>query len=299
MSTLSKDIERARKADLPAYLIKNGYSLCRVGQGNYRWPGHGGLIIKDNFWHCFSSDEKGNAIDFLVKILGMEFKKAVSELLGYSDERQLTLPIAPVVKKLEIPKRVDNERRVFAYLTKKRFLPANLVLNQIESGRLYQDINGNCVFPCFNYDTEATGAILRGTADKRFAGLCPGHNPVYGWVILASSDTLAETLILHESPIDMLSFMVLKNIVDRHPHLLAMAGLRIDTVLAFLKHVPKVNKIIVAVDNDDAGEKFYERLKAFLAADQFQGILISKNCPKNKDWNEDLKDMKKTKTEGS
>ena len=299
MSTLSKDIERARKADLPAYLIKNGYSICRVGQGNYRWPGHGGLIIKDNFWHCFSSDEKGNAIDFLVKILGMDFKKAVSELLGYSYERQLMLPIEPVMKKLELPKRADNERRVFAYLTQKRFLPAKLVLKQIESGRLYQDLNGNCVFPCYDYDSAATGAILRGTADKRFAGLCPGHDPVYGWRIAASADALADTLIIHESPIDLLSFMVLNNMADSHSHLLAMAGLRIDTVLAFLKNSPKVNKIIVAIDNDDAGDKFFERLQAFWVDDQFQGILISRNRPKKKDWNEDLKDMRKTKTEGS
>ena len=200
---------------------------------------------------------------------------------------------------MEIPKRADNERRVFAYLTQKRFLPAKLISRQIESGRLYQDMNGNCVFPCYDYDSAATGAILRGTADKRFAGLCPGHDPVYGWIIAASSDALAETLIIHESPIDLLSFMELKNIMDLHSHLLAMAGLRIDTVLAFLNNRPKVNKIIVAVDNDDAGEKFFERLQAFLDDDQFQGMLISRNRPKKKDWNDDLKDMRKTKTEGS
>ena len=291
MSSLSRDIERARKANLPEYLIRHGYALSRVGQGNYRWPGLGGMIIKDNFWHCFSTDEKGNAIDFLVIILGMDFKKAVFELVGYSPDRHVQLPVIKTIKKLEIPVRAQDERRVIAYLTQKRRLPLSLVLDQIRAGRLYQDLNGNCVFPCLDYDNTLTGAILRGTSDKRFAGLCPGHNHLYGWIIPASNNELS-TVTVFESPIDALSYLVMKECQDSHSHVLAMAGVRVDAIMNYLTQHPDVKKIVLAVDHDDAGDRFCEKTKT-ASTDMDPGkYSFERQIPKLKDWNLDLQAQK-------
>lgn len=287
MSSLSRDIERARKANLPEYLIKHGYALSRVGQGNYRWPGLGGMIIKDNFWHCFSTDEKGNAIDFLVKILGMDFKKAVFELVGYSPDRHVQLPVIKTIKELEIPVRAQDERRVIAYLIQKRRLPLSLVMDQIRAGRLYQDLNGNCVFPCLDYDNKLVGAILRGTSDKRYAGLCPGHNPLFGWRLPAANQDLA-TVTIFESPIDALSYIVLQNCQAVHSHVLAMAGVRVDAVLKYLTQYPGVKQVILAVDHDDAGDRFCEKIIDAAAELDKGKYSFDRQIPKLKDWNLDL-----------
>lgn len=286
MSLHTEDIAKARKANLVEYLLRNGYDLKLELKGNYRLPGYGGLIIKENFWHNFSEKTKGNSVDFLVKYLHMDFRTAVAELLGYCHtfyEKELTREVKRIKPTLELPEKGLNEKRIIAYLHKKRYIPFPLIMREIRSNRLYQDEKGNCVFRCLNDKKNATGAILRGTGDTRFTGVCPGHDTSIGWYVPARRET--KKGIVFEAPIDALSYLVLNGIVDTHPHIMAMGGLHQESVFNFIKTYA-LEEIVIAVDNDNAGNEFCRELRE---KEEVSTIKINREIPILKDWNLDLK----------
>lgn len=75
------EIRTARKSLLKPVLQKLGYRLEPRPNGNYRLMGTTKeIVIKDHYWICLDDDTSGNSIDFLVKVHGMTFRKAM-ELL--------------------------------------------------------------------------------------------------------------------------------------------------------------------------------------------------------------------------
>ena len=77
------EIRRARHIPLKPVLEKLGYQLEAVKNSNYvvREP-TGEIVIKDHYWICTETGSAGNSIDFLVKIRGMSFAKAMQLLLS-------------------------------------------------------------------------------------------------------------------------------------------------------------------------------------------------------------------------
>ena len=155
-------IEEARQVNLVEYCEHNDFEMKHEGDGNYRLKDYTGLIIKDNYFNQFGSHKSGNAIDFCTQILGMNFRYAVKDLLSFKSEvDKKTIPhtegggavlekkntyVVPFV----LPEEAENNSRVYAYLTKSRGLPGKLINDLIDDGLLYQDTNGNCVFPCLD-----------------------------------------------------------------------------------------------------------------------------------------------------
>lgn len=75
------EIRRARQTPLRPLLERLGYRLSPTGQDNYMVLGlPEEVVVKNNFWVRLDDGEAGNAIDFLVKIRGMSFHRAM-ELL--------------------------------------------------------------------------------------------------------------------------------------------------------------------------------------------------------------------------
>ena len=73
-------IRAARKADLALLLEKRGHLLIETGGGNCRVPDFPGLIVKESYWRWPERNLSGNAIDFLVQVLGLSFHAAMTEL---------------------------------------------------------------------------------------------------------------------------------------------------------------------------------------------------------------------------
>jgi len=90
-----------------------------------------------------------------------------------------------------------------------------------------------------------------------------------------------DSIILTESIIDALS--LIEAGFDNTQALYGTNGLT-DFHLKRLKE-DRVKEIIIALDNDDAGQKASEKLKERLVAEDFDVKII---YPDNKDWNEDL-----------
>ena len=251
-------IERARNANLVEYFKSGGYEFeQRKSEVHVR--GYGGLYVNEetNQWHCFSMSGKNggrNAINCLTDVIGLDFKTAVSELVGYS----LTRPInntktyePPKKRELVIPEHADNMRKVFAYLCQTRKIDSKLVSDLARNGLLYQDKRGNAVFVHRDNDGKIVGAELQGTNSyQRFKGVAAG-----------TSDSLFAVKIgqpnrayVFESAIDLLSFRQLANPAKiENSVLVSMAGLKPNSLKTLSE---RGLKLYACVDNDEAGIKF-------------------------------------------
>jgi len=288
MSFQKEQIQRARQADLVEYLRARGYELKREGQ-NFRVPGHGGLIVRGNHWRQFSTGEGGNSLDFLVKVLGVEFKKAVEQLVNCPavnpGEQSMSGGTTSRTKQLDMPARAQNQRRVIAYLTQTRGLPADLVVGLIRAGLLWQDARGNCVFPCLDSVGQAQGAILEGTlSDVRWKGRAAGSDIHYGWLWPPAIES--DLVAVVESPIDAMSLSVLRPGV-RSNYLLALGGLHFEAVERFLSERLHVRQVVLAMDNDSPGRQAAQDWQKWLNTQQYKVWCLFPD--KGKDWNEMVK----------
>lgn len=276
----SELIRQARRADLKYYFERRGHKLKREGRkGHYRVEGNQGLIIKNNMFCQFGTGKKGNSLDCLVEVLGINFKEAVEELTGvpaWGKREMEELPKDPFT----LPPKAENPRRVIAYLCNSRLLDIGIVASLLKSGLLYQDEKGNCVFVWVD-EGEAVGAEIVGTLDSvRFKGVAEYSKYGRGFVIKKGAPKKA---YFFESAIDLLSFLTLRKGCPEadNAFFISMAGLKEGVVNHFLKRYDVIP--VLCVDNDKGGEVFITQFKE-------RGIKILK--PENKDWSDDLREMK-------
>lgn len=281
-------IRAARSANLVKWLLDNGYSLKKEPGDNYRLPGNGGLIIKENRWKQFSTGDQGNAIDFLTHFLGMNFKEAVEQLSGTGTA---DIPLVPrnqlkPQKEFKVPEAAPNCRRVIAYLTQKRKLPAELVISLIKKKLIWQDIRGNCVFPCCDESGRIVGAMLRGTlSEVRWVGTSPGSDVSPGWIMPGKDES---SLAVTESPIEAMSLYTLKPEL-RGWTFLALGGLHWESVIRLVEK-GGIRRVILGLNPDrDSRESWGQLATAEIAAWlKGKGIVSQVWLPVAEDWNADL-----------
>jgi len=75
-----QQIQAARQAALIPLLQKRGLQLIEGQAGNFHLPAFPGLIVKDSYWRWPQRDLAGNAIDFLVRVLGLSFHDAMRQI---------------------------------------------------------------------------------------------------------------------------------------------------------------------------------------------------------------------------
>ena len=72
-----RQIQAARRAELPPLLAREGVRLRPRHDGNYELPDFAGLVVKQCYWHFLDTNQGGNAIDFFVQVLGRTFNQAM------------------------------------------------------------------------------------------------------------------------------------------------------------------------------------------------------------------------------
>jgi len=83
MTWKRSEIRAARQTALKPVLEQLGYRLRARDNGNYLLLGlPEEIVVKEHYWVCLDDGSAGNAIDFLVSVEGMTFKKAVELLLS-------------------------------------------------------------------------------------------------------------------------------------------------------------------------------------------------------------------------
>lgn len=305
-----KEYQNYREQDAAVLdYIKRGVSILRVAEdmgftpvqigGYYTLKEHDSVrfYTDTNSFHRFSADVGGSAIDFVMHFGGMNEKEAIQSLKDkYVGDRLNSLPqytapapvSAPEAKIFELPEKADGKfARSFAYLTKTRCLDSGIVQQCMKDGLIYEDNKHNVVFVAADETGKPAYATRHTTlTNSDFKRDVAGSRQDIGWIINNKADRLYVT----EAPIDAMSIMCLrkhqgKTIADAD--YMATCGTGKDAALYFRLKQHPYKEIILANDNDEAGQKanhkIYEKLRV-----SFPDIKISCIKPKGKDVNEHL-----------
>lgn len=165
MAHLEEDIiERAKNTDMIALLeSEEGFSFkSTYGEREFKCIEHNSLVVNGNRrrWYWNSRQVGGNnAIDYLVKIRGMNFRDAVLHLVGDREQTAYTQIKKPVAKaenvtvsesvRFVLPEQAHfpdgrrNYSNIIAYLNKGRGIDMNIINALIASGQIYQGVQYN------------------------------------------------------------------------------------------------------------------------------------------------------------
>lgn len=163
MAHLEEDIiERAKNTDMIALLeSEEGFSFkSTYGEREFKCIEHNSLVVNGNRrrWYWNSRQVGGNnAIDYLVKIRGMNFRDAVLHLVGDQEQTANTPIRKAVTENVSVSKPVRfvlpeqahfpdgrrNYSNIIAYLNKGRGIDMNIINTLIASGQIYQGVQYN------------------------------------------------------------------------------------------------------------------------------------------------------------
>ena len=296
------------EVDIQDFAQELGYHVRRIGR-YFSLEEYDSVRIdpqKKRFWRNSQPGSGsaigagGDVIDFAVMFTNMN----VHEALTYFTKRvQGSMQQGPVREKqawkkqeaekveLQLPQRVDNMRRVFAYLTKIRMIDKDVVQHFVDEQMLYQDIHGNCVFVGYDDKKNPVYGFLRGTnTEKKYIGDCMGSDYEYGFYLNFD----AENLIIAESVIDGMSIMSLLKKQGRdfkaYDYLFLCGTCKYEALISHLLRKPK-KTIYIAVDNDYAGRLSVKKIREAFQCKEIE-VEIKERLPlkEGTDWNEAYQD---------
>ena len=280
-----KQIASARHADLYAFLMKYHSSNFKTEGDSIRPKDNHSISIKKGYhgYKDFSTEETGNSIEFLTNHMGYTFVEAVQALSDVSalaqqptDVQQDGIENVPP----KFPEPVNGMyKNLFAFL-KNRSIPTETIQKLVKQKLLYQEKSkNNIVF----INMERDFAELRGTYTfgNPFHGLVP-HSRHDGFWWFRTSRNAAKAYIC-EAAIDAISLYELHKIQGNHEeaYYISIAEVAKQPAIDRLKKYKY--KLVLAVDNDDAGRNCRNRNS------ELEYII-----PMHKDWNEDLQALTNT-----
>ena len=293
-------ILQAKQIDLLTYLqAYEPLELIRLSSHVYALKSHDSLKISNGKWFWWSHGFGGySALDFLIKVRGMNFVDAVAMLQGQAAIKPPSyVKKEEPVKELVFPLKSSSTERVEKYL-QGRGIHKSIITYCIKSGKLYESKDyHNAVFVgCDSKETSKYGAI-RGTSSKRFLGEVPGSDKHYSFSV--SSSTESDMVRLFESAIDLLSFATIELLENRNwrsKNLLSLAGIYkpfkngddITLPMAleqYLSNHSSIKKITLHLDNDNAGRLSAKALQEALSK---RYEVINEPPTQGKDFNDQL-----------
>lgn len=294
---------QVRDIPLCEILEQHGFTLRKEGLSFRAKDDAHNIVVTGFRWYDNKAQVGGGgAIDLQMHLTGTDFPtacKALAErvpsaLVSAPNRSSLGGSIRPEVKRASFGElaakyavRDDSNWTVArSYLTETRQIPVNLVDDLYRSGVIYANNhrpNPSLVFCHRDINGVVRGATLRDTRhDSKFRPTL--GNKLNAWFSIGDLKT-AQTVAAVESPIDALSYFSLRKGNTAGFAVVSCSGATIPTEL-LLQVYGRDQLLIVALDNDRAGGRGWE--KAWEETADLPGIKISPDCPRNKDWNEDL-----------
>ena len=206
-----EQIKAARSIDLLTYLqTYEPTELIHVRGDTYCTREHDSLKISNGKWMWWSRGFGGtSALDYLVKVKGMQFTDAMKILIDNSEDFQNVTPKIcskdnrNAERKLLLPEKSETNREVIKYLT-GRGIDRDLIDACIHRGVLFESLPyHNCVFVGFDEHGIAKYASYRSTNELRLMGEAAGSDKRYSFRTNADG----RNLHVFESAIDLLSYM--------------------------------------------------------------------------------------------
>ena len=296
------EIERARELDLLTYLqTYEPHELVRISSAVYSTRSHDSLKISNGKWYQWSTGIGGvSALDYLVKVQGMDFVSAVLRVLEctrYATPTKTYTPKRAKPTEFVMPAPHENNDRVAAYLT-GRGLSEDLLNMYFNMGLVYEDRRHNCVFVGFDKDNVPRYAMLRSSdPSSTFLREVEGSDKRYSFRLPLQEHS--HRLFLFESAIDCLSFAELQRMASddwKPDNYLSLSGVYQPkkelsetplpiALVQFLQDNPHINHIVLCLDNDEAGIKAAMAICALLPK-RYTTELLPPEV--GKDYNEQL-----------
>ena len=275
-------VEEAKKVDLLTYLQNyEPNELIRETKTQYCTRTHDSLKISNGFWHWESKGIGGrNAVDFMEKVRGVPFPKSARIVL---DKMKIKVPVFAQkqekieVKKLILPEKNINENRAKNYL-KKRGIDEEILQKCIEKHLIYEEKNyHNVVFVGYDEFGNAKYAGCRATNNSKFKNDATGSSKNYSFRL--ESNIKTDTIYIFEGAIDLLSFASFFKLYGQNwedKTMISLAGVyqpakvieESKVPIAIKKYLdkhPEIKKIVLCLDNDEAGRNATKALQTILS----------------------------------
>jgi hypothetical protein len=283
MRVTDEQIQAARVIDALTYLQRfEPGNLKRVGANAWQLRDHDSLRLSNGKFYWFSQGVGGaSALDFLITVRGYGFIEAVQILTASSFSiSTVPMPKAAVAHKpFHPPMRRSTSDNAVKYL-QSRGIEVNLISPLVERGDIYESIDGCAVFVGRDADGVARYAAKRSISGS-FKGEAPGSDKRFSFQVgNFSSGIIAVT----ESAIDALSVHQLTGNAA-----LSLGGTSPLALEYALTHTQQISRVLLALDNDEAGRIGCERIERLLS-ERCSSVGVERLPPPNgcKDWNEYL-----------
>lgn len=279
-----------KQIDLLTYLENyEPGELVKINEHMYSTREHDSLKISNGLWFWWSRGIGGrSALDFLVKVRGMDFTDAVEVLVNKTAARKpiySKLLTVPKSKKLILPEKAEDNSRLALYLQRDRGIDEEIVEYCIKNNLIYEGLYKsektdkvfrNAIFVGYDSSGHAKYAAYRSLNKSRYMGDCSGSTKEYSFRLGANKDS--NELHLFECAIDALSFATLLKMKGHNwleYNLISLSGVyqpkeqieesTVPIALAnYLKENPNINTLKLHLDNDYTGRMATKALQVIL-----------------------------------
>ena len=277
-----EEIDKALQVSIVDYITQNNIGKIINNGSNYAkllYDGHDSLVInrKNNtFYHnsnIGSEHAKGNIINFVRYIKGYNFREAIDSLLAFNGETTERMPALTKEEKFSYRyKQAKYNSTAYKYLVEERKIDKQIVNQLFKQQYIMQDVHNNIIFNWTKdgLPPENTEAIIGAT--QQLTGLPKegqpkkwiGKNSEKNWGFNIRLGNHIESIYAFEAAIDLLSYWSLNKNTLQNTWLVSLEGLKEGTLHHFLnseyERGNKQFKVILSVDNDQAGHRFLDTL---------------------------------------
>lgn len=273
-------ITEAKRMDLLTYLREyEPGELVRFSSNTYTTRTHDSLKISNGKWMWWSRGIGGkSALDYLIKVRGMDFVEAVQTIMGNGS---VSFPTCKNIKSYEeqpllLPEKSPTTDVVFDYLF-GRGIDYEIINHCLEQELIIESLPyHNAVFIGYDENKEPKYAAYRATNQSRIMGDCTGSKKQYSFRLTAEN---TGEVHLFECAIDLLSYATLMKLEGkdwRQFNLVSLAGVyspkqkiedsKVPVTLGRLLEKDKtIRRIVLHLDNDIAGRKATKALQTILS----------------------------------
>ena len=273
-------ITEAKRMDLLTYLREyEPGELVKFSSNTYTTRTHDSLKISNGKWMWWSRGIGGkSALDYLIKVCGMDFVGAVQTIMGNGS---VSFPTCKNIKSYEeqpllLPQKSPTTEVVFDYLF-GRGIDYEIINHCLEQELIIESLPyHNAVFIGYDENKEPKYAAYRATNQSRIMGDCTGSKKQYSFRLTAEN---TGEVHLFECAIDLLSYATLMKLEGkdwRQFNLVSLAGVyspkqkiedsKVPVTLGRLLEKDKtIRRIVLHLDNDIAGRKATKALQTILS----------------------------------
>ena len=288
-------ITEAKRMDLLTYLREyEPGELVKFSSNTYTTRTHDSLKISNGKWMWWSRGIGGkSALDYLIKVRGMDFVQAVQTIMGNGS---VSFPTYENIKSYEeqpllLPEKSPTTDVVFDYLF-GRGIDFEIINHCLEQELIIESLPyHNVVFIGYDEGKEPKYAAYRATNQSRIMGDCTGSKKQYSFRLTAEN---TGEVHLFECAIDLLSYATLMKLEGkdwRQYNLVSLAGVyspkqkikdsKVPVTLSRLLEKDKtIRRIVLHLDNDIAGRKATKALQTILP-DKYEVVDEPPKCGKD------------------